>query len=74
MDELKIATYRYELVTSTIYESIRQEQLNHIIQLSNSQTDPTLLKGMLKLIYDTDKWKKDFDTLKKRKADIQNGK
>lgn len=74
MDELKIATYRYELVTSTVYESIRQEQLNHIIQLSNSQTDPTLLKGMLKLIYDTDKWKKDFITLKKRKADIQNGK
>lgn len=65
---------KYELVSDENYKNLRSAQLNHIIELSNTQADPILIKGMLKLIHDTDKWAKDFISIKKRKDEIQNGK
>ena len=65
---------KYELVSDENYKNLRSAQLNHIIELSNTQADPILIKGMLKLIHDTDKWAKDFISIKKIKDEIQNGK
>lgn len=65
---------KYELVSDKNYKNLRSAQLNHIIELSNTQADPILIKGMLKLIHDTDKWAKDFISAKKRKEETQNGK
>ena len=65
---------KYELVSDENYKNLRSAQLNHNIEISNTQADPILIKGMLKLIHDTDKWAKDFISIKKRKDEIQNGK
>lgn len=39
---------------------IKSYQLENIVKLANSDINPLILQGMLKLIADTDKWKSDF--------------
>lgn len=57
---------KYDLITSENYLKIRSYQLDNIVKLANSDINPTLIQGMLKLIADTDKWKTDFINEKKR--------
>ncbi|MEI7474696.1 MAG: hypothetical protein WCK67_07940 [bacterium] len=53
------------LLISKEYQEIRTYQLNHIVNQANSTIDPLIIKGMLKLIADTDKWEDDFMRAKK---------
>lgn len=45
---------------------IKSFQLENIVKLANSDINPLILQGMLKLIADTDKWKSDFFNERKR--------
>lgn len=60
MNKEEILIHKNNLVSSDDYKSIRDYQLHHIVNLSDSCIEPVILKGMLKLIHDTDKWSEDF--------------
>ncbi len=66
MNELEILKEKAELVSSNEYKKIRSYQIEKIIDLSTSEIDEKELKGMLKLIKNTDNWQSDYD--KKLKA------
>ena len=55
-----IIAKKYDLITSDDYSMIKSYQLENIVKLANSDINPLILQGMLKLIADTDKWKSDF--------------
>ena len=56
---------KYDLVMSEEYSKTRSYQLNNIVRLSNTDINPLILQGMLKVIADTDKWKADFENEKR---------
>lgn len=62
MDELILK--KRILTKSEDYQQIRKLQLDHIAKLSNASIEPLLLKGMLKLIDDTDKWEEEYKKLR----------
>lgn len=53
--------YKYDLVTSKEWYSIKQRMLENILQLSNSDISPLIIQGMLKVINDTDKWEDEYN-------------
>ncbi|MBR1620283.1 hypothetical protein IJ674_10390 [bacterium] len=53
---------KYDLVMSEEYSKTRSYQLENIVRLANSDINPLILQGMLKVIADTDKWKADFES------------
>lgn len=55
-----------QLVNSQQWERIKKFQLENIIRLSGGDTDPLIIKGMLKNIHDTDKWEKQFEVEKNK--------
>lgn len=57
---------KYDLVMSEEYSKTRLYQLDNIVRLSNTDINPLILQGMLKNIYDTDKWKNDFESERKK--------
>jgi len=61
-----IIAQKYDLITSDNYSMIKSYQLENIVKLANSDINPLILQGMLKLIADTDKWKSDFFNEKRR--------
>lgn len=61
-----IIAQKYDLITSDDYSMIKSYQLENIVKLANSDINPLILQGMLKLIADTDKWKSDFFNEKRR--------
>lgn len=48
------------IIISPTYKRLRDLQLQYILNLSNNSIDPLLVKGMLKLINDTDKWQDEY--------------
>lgn len=66
MTDLDLLTEKNNLINTPVYKRIRELQLNNIVELANSQTDPLIIKGMLKNIYDTDKWENEFKLEKKK--------
>ncbi|MBQ7764295.1 hypothetical protein IJ384_02875 [bacterium] len=66
MKNKDILIEKYELICSAEYQKIRQFQLENILKLSNSETEPLIIKGMLKTIADTDKWETDFFTAQRQ--------
>lgn len=61
-----ILTEKNDLISTEEYSKIKSYQLENILKLSNSEINPLILQGMLKVIADTDKWKSDFVNAKKR--------
>ena len=57
---------KYDLVMSEEYSKTRSYQLDNIVRLSNTDINPLILQGMLKVIADTDKWKADFENERKK--------
>ncbi len=51
---------KFDLVDSATYKRIKELQLENILRLANTDINPLLIKGMLKNIADTDKWKLEF--------------
>lgn len=62
----EILVEKYDLVDSDIYSKIKSYQLDNIVKLSNSDINPLILQGMLKLISDTEKWRNEFKNEKKK--------
>lgn len=62
----EILAKKYDLVCSSVYKQIKEFQLENIIRLANTDTNPLIIKGMLKNIADTDKWENEF-LMEKRK-------
>lgn len=58
LDELQL---KYELVTSSQWLDMRKFMLNRILELANTEINPLVIQGMLKVISDTDKWKDEFN-------------
>ena len=58
LDELQL---KYELVTSSQWLEMREFMLNRILELANTEINPLVIQGMLKVISDTDKWKDEFN-------------
>ncbi len=58
--DLDLIESKFRLANSDVYKQLREFQLQHILELSNSAADPLLIKGMLKCVRDTDKWIDDF--------------
>ena len=58
LDELQL---KYELVTSSQWLDMREFMLNRILELANTEINPLVIQGMLKVISDTDKWKDEFN-------------
>ena len=58
LDELQL---KYELVTSSQWLDMREFMLNRILELVNTEINPLVIQGMLKVISDTDKWKDEFN-------------
>lgn len=58
LDELQL---KYELVTSSQWLDMREYMLNRILELANTEINPLVIQGMLKVISDTDKWKDEFN-------------
>ena len=54
------------LIQTKEHKRVRELQLNDILQLSLGNTDPTEIKGMLKLIKLTDNWGNEFNKLAKK--------
>jgi len=67
--DLKIIADKYNLICSDEYQAVRKLQLEHILSLVNSSIEPLVIKGMLKTIADTDKWKAEFLAEKKKEKD-----
>ncbi len=61
MNELDILKEKSELIKSDEYKKIRSYQIEKIIDLSTSEIDEKELKGMLKLIKNTDNWINDYE-------------
>lgn len=61
MNELEILKEKAELISSNNYKKIRSYQIEKIIDLSTSEIDEKELKGMLKLIKNTDNWQSDYE-------------
>lgn len=61
MNELDILKEKSELIESDEYKKIRSYQIEKIIDLSTSEIDEKELKGMLKLIKNTDNWLNDYE-------------
>lgn len=64
--DLDLLQKKAELIEGNDYKRIRQLQLERIVNLSNTQIDPVIFKGMVKMIYDTDQWKDDYTKAKKK--------
>lgn len=62
----EILAEKYDLVDSDIYSKIKSYQLDNIVKLSNSDINPLILQGMLKVIADTEKWRNEFKNEKKK--------
>ncbi len=62
----EILSEKYDLIESEEYSKIKSYQLENIVKLSNSDINPLILQGMLKLIADTEKWRNEFINEKKR--------
>ena len=58
LDELQL---KHELVTSSQWLDMREFMLNRILELANTEINPLVIQGMLKVISDTDKWKDEFN-------------
>lgn len=65
MNEKELIAKKRNLLHSKDYQEIRTYQLNHIVSMGNSTVEPLVIKGMLKLINDTDKWEDEFLKAKK---------
>jgi len=65
LDELK---RRYDLIDNEVYPKLRAEYLDFIVKQSGTNLNPEILRGMLLLINESDKWESNFIT-ERRKLD-----
>lgn len=54
MDDLE--KIKHNLASSAEWKQIKQIELDKIVYLSSGVSDPLMLKGMLRTIYDIDNW------------------
>lgn len=52
---------RYELVTGSDYDEIRQRTLDYIVTTASSALNPEIIRGMLMVIKHIDSWRADYE-------------
>lgn len=57
---------KYDLVANENYTNLRAEYLDFIVKQANTQLNPEILKGMLLLINESDKWEQNFIAARKK--------
>ena len=62
-DEIK---RKYDLIDNEVYPKLRTEYLNYIVGQANSQIPEGVLRGMLLLINESDKWEQNFISARKK--------
>ena len=60
-EEFYRARYRNDLAKSDVYELIKEQQIEMLLDFATTNIDEKEFKGMAKLIAKTGNWKKDFD-------------
>lgn len=60
---------RYDLVDNEVYPKLRKEYLDYIVSQANSPMPEGILKGMLLLINESDKWEQNFITARKKEKE-----
>ena len=65
LDELK---RKYDLIDNEVYPKLRAEYLDFIVKQSGTNLNPEILRGMLLLINESDKWEANFMS-ERRKLD-----
>lgn len=60
-EEFYRSRFRYDLAKSDVYELIIEQQIEMLLDLSNTNIDDKEFKGMAKLISKTGNWKKDYE-------------
>ena len=63
LDELK---RKFDLVDNEVYPKLRAEYLNFIVNQANTQIPEGVLRGMLLLINESDKWEQNFMAARKK--------
>ncbi|MCR5266780.1 MAG: hypothetical protein K6E29_09360 [Cyanobacteria bacterium RUI128] len=61
------ARYRDDLANSEVYELIKEQQIEMLLEYATTNIDEKEFKGMAKLIAKTGGWKKDY----KKKLEIK---
>ena len=51
---------KYDIVANDNYKELREELLNYIVDKSNSPTNADIIRGMLLLINESDRWEKAY--------------
>ncbi len=59
-------TRKHNLVDNEQYKNLREEYLSFIVDKANSQINSDILRGMLLLINESDRWEKEYLTACKR--------
>lgn len=57
---------KYDLVANEQYKLLRDEQLNLIVEKANSPISSDIIRGMLLLINESDKWEEEFLAARKK--------
>lgn len=65
LDELK---RKFDLIDNEVYPKLRAEYLDFIVKQSGTNLNPEILRGMLLLISESDKWESNFIS-ERRKLD-----
>ena len=60
-EEFYRARYRDDLANSVVYELIKEQQIEMLLDLATSNIDEKEFKGMAKLIAKTGNWKKEYE-------------
>lgn len=64
-EKFDIAKVKAMLASSQTYQSIKNYEIEKILELSSTNIEPLELKGMLKLVAWVDGWNKEFERLNK---------
>ena len=60
-EEFYRSRYRDDLANNVVFELIKEQQIEMLLELSTTNIDEKEFKGMAKLIAKTGNWKKDYD-------------
>ena len=60
---------KYDLVANEVYPELRKEYLDYIVKQANTSLPEGILRGMLLLINESDKWETNFISARKKEEE-----
>lgn len=71
-EEFYRSRYRDDLARSEVFELLKEQQIEMILDLSLGNIDEKELKGMVKLVAKTGNWRKEYDKKLEQKKKENN--